>query len=496
MKPEIKNVIFDFGGVIVNLSPQASVEAFRQLGTNTEGVLDRYVQHGIFQELELGHVSPEEFCKEVLPDVPQKQVYAAWNSMLVNVPLRRLQALDKLKERYHISLLSNTNDIHWNYSLKEHFLSQGYDPKDLFEHVFLSQRMHLAKPGHEIFEEVLRQSGYKAEETLFIDDSEVNCKAFAELGVQTFTPGHPDEWMQMLCPSVASIGFFDGVHRGHRYLIEQVEDEAQRRGMDTMLITFNRHPREVLHPDFVPHLLTSAEEKLQLLRQTGLKRVEILDFTPEMSQLSARDFMRDILHKKLGVKVLVMGYDHKFGNGGGTLEDYVRWGREVGIEVIRAKELPQEYVSSSECRRRLQEGDVEGAAQLLGHRYLLTGKVGQGRHVGTGLGFPTANVVAERGKVLPKKGVYAVWVNLGDGTRLKGMLNIGKRPTLDNGEDTSIEVNILDFTGDVYNKTIQLEFAKRLRDEQKFNSLEELQQQLAEDREQTEAVLGDNEAEK
>lgn len=489
MNEKIRNVIFDFGGVIVDLSIQATVEAFRQLGADTEGFLGRYGQQGLFRELELGKISPDEFCQQLLPNVPKEQVCEAWNRMLVRIPLRRLQALDALRRRYHISLLSNTNDIHWDFSLKEQFLPQGYNPVELFEHVFLSQKLHLAKPGREIFEEVLRQSGYKAEETLFIDDSEANCKAFAELGVQTFTPRHADEWLQELCPAVATIGFFDGVHLGHQYLINQVREMARQRGMDAMLLTFDRHPREVLHADYIPQLLTSTSEKLQLLRQTGMERVEVLQFTSGLSRLTAREFMQSVLKEQLGVKVLVMGYDHRFGSDGGTFEDYRRWGMERDIEVILAEELAQDHVSSSECRRSLLEGDVERAARLLGHPYLLTGTVGEGHHVGQHLGFPTANIQTERGKILPQKGVYAVRVRLQDGSLLKGMLNIGKRPTLDNGEDTSVEVNILDFNGNLYGECIQLEFVRRLRDEKRFNSLEELQQQLILDRRQVLEIL-------
>lgn len=490
MKAKIKNVIFDFGGVIVDLSIQATVAAFQKLGAKTEGFLGRYGQQGVFRRLEMGELSPGEFCQELLPGVPQEEIFRAWNSMLVGIPRRRLQAIEALSHRYHISLLSNTNDIHWEYSLQEHFLSQGYDPDKMFEHVFLSQRLHMAKPDREIFEEVLRQSGYKAEETLFVDDSEANCQAFAALGVQTLTPSHPDEWIQTLCPTVASIGFFDGVHRGHRYLIEQVKREAKERGMDATLVTFGRHPREVLQRDYVPKLLTSTAEKLQLLRGTGITRVETLDFTREMSRLTAREFMEQILRDQLGVKVLVMGYDHRFGSDGGRHEDYVRWGKEVGIEVLLSQEMPEEYVSSSECRRLLQEGEVEKAASLLGHHYLLTGMVGEGHHVGKSLGFPTANVNPERGKVLPRDGVYAVWVTIeDDATRRKGMLNIGHRPTLDNGEERSIEVNIIDFDEDVYGKSIQMEFVCRLRDEQKFNSLESLQHQLEEDRQNVLEIL-------
>lgn len=491
MKANIRNVIFDFGGVIVDLSIQATVDAFRKLGADTEGFLGKYGQQGLFRQLELGRVTPGEFCSSLLPEMPEERILEAWNSMLTGIPLRKLQALNLLKERYHISLLSNTNDIHWDYSLKEHFLRQGYDPEKLFEHIFLSQRLHLAKPGREIFEEVLRQSGYEAGETLFVDDSEANCKAFAELGVQTFTPRYPDEWMQRLCPSVASIGFFDGVHEGHKYLIRQVQGLACDRGMDAQLITFDRHPREVLQSDYVPQLLTSSKEKLQLIRAAGIERVEVLGFSQEMSRLTAREFMQEVLHDRLGVKVLVMGYDHRFGRDGGSHEDYVRWGRETGIEVIRGEELPDGHVSSSECRRRLQEGDVEKVSELLGYRYLLTGRVGEGHHIGHRLGFPTANVIPERGKVVPGKGVYAVWVRLDDGSTKKGMLNIGKRPTLDNGADTSIEVHLIDFKGNLYGRTLQLTFVRRLRDERKFDSLEELQEQLTTDRNQVLALLSE-----
>lgn len=476
----------------MDLSMPTVIESFRQLGVDATAFLGKYVQQGIFQRLEMGEVTPHEFCQSLMPGIPEEKIQDAWNSMLPRIPLRRLQALKALGRRYHISLLSNTNDIHWEHAVRNLFRPQGYDPEELFENLFLSQRMHLAKPGRAIFEEVLRQSGYKAEETLFVDDSEANCKAFAELGVQTLTPSHPDEWLQRLCPTVASIGFFDGVHHGHRYLIHQVQEVARERGMEAMIVTFGQHPREVLQADYVPQLLTSTKEKLQLLRQTGIERIETLDFTKELSQMKARTFMQEVLREKLGVRVLVMGYDHRFGCDAGSFEDYVAWGKEVGIEVLHAKEMPNEHVSSSECRRRLQEGDVVKAASLLGHRYLLTGRVGEGHHMGTRLGFPTANVMLERGKIVPKRGVYAVWVRMEDGTCLKGMLNIGKRPTLANGEDTSIEVHIMDFHGDLYGKDIQLEFVRRMRDEQRFDSLDALQDQLVQDRDAILKVLSED----
>lgn len=280
---------------------------------------------------------------------------------------------------------------------------------------------------------------------------------------------------------VCSVGFFDGVHRGHRCLLQQIQEESRRRGMEAVLLTFGRHPREVVQADYVPQLLTTTQEKLQLLAQAGTENVAVLDFTREMSMLTARQFMQQVL-LPMGVKVLVMGYDHQFGHGGGDLSDYMEWGRELGIEVLRATELGGDHVSSSECRRRLMEGRVEEAARLLGYRYLLTGTVESGHRMGHSLGFPTANIHPQRGKVLPRGGVYAVWVTLPDGSRHAGMLNIGSRPTMQNGEEVSIEVNILDYEGNLYGETIQLEFVKRLRDERKFSSLHELQQQLAKDR--------------
>ena len=289
---------------------------------------------------------------------------------------------------------------------------------------------------------------------------------------------------------VASIGFFDGVHRGHLCLIEQLRDEAGRRGMGSLLVTFDRHPRTVLSPSQVPPLLTTLEEKERLLRATGVSEIAILPFTLELSRLSAREFMEQVLRRELGVEVLILGYDHAFGHGGGSLDDYVRWGRETGIEVVRAHELSSLMVSSSKCRRLIEEGDVRGAAEMLGRFYTLSGEVVRGFHVGHELGFPTANLQVDAEKVMPRNGAYAVWATLADGERRGGMLNIGTRPTIGNGETTSVEVNLLDYDGNLYDQRLTVEFVARLRDERRFDSRSELMSQLAHDEAAARELLG------
>ena len=280
---------------------------------------------------------------------------------------------------------------------------------------------------------------------------------------------------------VATIGFFDGVHRGHLCLIEQLLEEARRRELKSLLVTFDRHPRTVVSPGHVPTLLTTLEEKEMLLRRTGVDEIVVLPFTFELSRLSAREFMEQVLRKELNVRVLVLGYDHAFGHGGGSLSDYIRWGEGTGIEVVRAHEFETLMVSSSKCRRLLEQGDVKGAAEMLGRWYSLRGEVVRGFHVGHELGFPTANMQPEDDKLLPANGAYAVWAVLGNGKRYGGMLNIGNRPTIGNGEAVSVEVNLFEYDGDLYGQYITVEFVGRLRDERRFASRDELINQLAQD---------------
>ena len=294
-------------------------------------------------------------------------------------------------------------------------------------------------------------------------------------------------------PCMATIGFFDGVHKGHLCLIEQLKDEARQRNMKSLLVTFDRHPRTVVSPGHVPTLLTTLEEKEALLRQTGVDEIVVLPFTLKLSRLSARAFMEEMLHDELNVQVLMLGYDHAFGHGGGALNDYIRWGKETGIEVVRAHELEEMMVSSSKCRRLLEQGNVETAAKMLGRWYTLSGKVVQGFHVGHELGFPTANLQPETDKLIPANGVYAVWATLKDGARLGGMLNIGNRPTIGNGEAVSVEVNLFDYDGDLYGQHVDVEFVGRLREERRFSSRDELVNQLTQDEEAARKQLAQRE---
>ena len=276
---------------------------------------------------------------------------------------------------------------------------------------------------------------------------------------------------------VATIGFFDGVHLGHRCLIDQVLEVARARGLQTMAVTMDRHPKCVIAPKFVPSLLTTNEERMELLTAAGIDRIEFLHFDREMMQLTARDFMQKVLKEQLGVSVLVMGYDHKFGHGGGSFGQYLQWGNECGIEVIRARELPDVHASSTECRKYLMSGDIARAEALLGHPFCISGTVVTGHRVGREMGFPTANIEVCKEKLVPKDGVYAVRVN----QTLKGVLNIGTRPTLDNGNDRTIEVHLIGYTGNLYGKKLTIQFVRRIRDERKFGSLEELKTQIRKD---------------
>jgi riboflavin kinase/FMN adenylyltransferase len=275
----------------------------------------------------------------------------------------------------------------------------------------------------------------------------------------------------------ATIGFFDGVHRGHRCLIEQLKTIASERRLDTLIVTMKQHPRAVIQSEYVPHLLTTAEEKVRLLEETGVTRIDIIPFDKDTASLTALEFMERVLKPK-GVSILLMGYDHRFGHGEAAFEDYVRWGQQCGIEVVRAHELEGQHVSSTAIRTLLSQGRVEEAAALLGHAYLLSGKVVEGYHVGHQLGFPTANIFITPEKVMPRRGVYAVRTNHGP-----GMLNIGTRPTAANGDDVSVEVHLIDFSGDLYGQQLSLELLTFIREERAFDSLQQLREQLQRDRE-------------
>ena len=297
---------------------------------------------------------------------------------------------------------------------------------------------------------------------------------------------------------VATIGFFDGVHLGHRFLIHELKQVAEAAGLPSAVITFPEHPRAVLHADYQPKLLNSFEEKLKHLASTGIDYCIVLDFTLELSRLTAKEFITTVLADRLHVDTLLIGYDHRFGhNREETFEDYVRYGREMGIEVIRneAFQIDGINISSSVIRSFLKEGEVEMAARCLGFPYTLIGKVVNGFHEGRKLGFPTANLdISHFGQLIPAPGVYAVRVRLENTVVWKrGMMNVGNRPTF-NGRQLTLETHIFNFDGDIYDQLLLVSFVKRIRGEQKFDSPEELAVQLKED-EQTVLDLFEKEAE-
>lgn len=291
---------------------------------------------------------------------------------------------------------------------------------------------------------------------------------------------------------VATIGFFDGVHRGHQYLISQLLSLARATGLGSLVITFEKHPRLVVRPDAEMQLLTSNEQKCSLLEQSGVDATLLLNFTREMSQMTAYDFMK-YLQSELKVKVLLIGYDHRFGhNRSEGFEDYVRYGKEIGIQVVQAQEerLNQEKgLSSSAVRKFIGEGNMVEATNCLGRFYGFSGKVIPGYHKGSKLGFPTANLLPDiPNRLLPPVGVYVVWATF-DGHIYKAMLNIGYRPTVSYDGNISLEVHLLNFKGEIYGEDIQVDFVHRLRDEKKFASPEELVEQLKRDVHSVEVCL-------
>ncbi|MDE5677012.1 MAG: bifunctional riboflavin kinase/FAD synthetase [Phocaeicola sp.] len=292
-------------------------------------------------------------------------------------------------------------------------------------------------------------------------------------------------------PSATTIGFFDGVHCGHRFLINQVREAAAKGGLCTALVTFSAHPRQVIQTAYHPQLLSSPTEKLELLETTAADYCILLPFTSELSQLSAREFMQ-LLRDTFNIRMLVIGYDHRFGhNRSESFEDYCRYGKELDIYIVRARVYTDKgnKISSSAIRQLLERGEVDRAAQYLGYNYHLDGTVVEGHKIGRKIGFPTANLQVDcQDKLIPAGGVYAVYVYV-EGKKQAGMLNIGTRPTLDNGKELSIEVNIFHFAQDIYHKNIRIEFVKYLRNEKKYNTIDELIAQMHKDREEAASIL-------
>ena len=282
---------------------------------------------------------------------------------------------------------------------------------------------------------------------------------------------------------VATIGMFDGVHRGHQFVLQQVVDEARQRGLQSMAITFDKQ---------TPSMLTPLAEKRQLISRVGIHRIEVLTFDDALRQMTARQFMQQVLKEQLNVKVLMIGYDNRFGyRRVEGFEDYVRYGQEMGIDVKQLPALGND--SSSLIRELLQHGRVAEAAQRMGHLYTLKGSVAHGEHIGTTMGFPTANIEPDYTlQLIPAPGAYAVRVSLDDSAELlQGMMNIGTRPTF-NGQQTTLEVHVLHLNENLYGRQLTVSFVERLRDEQRFDTMEALKEQLQRDVLQTEEILNKN----
>ena len=293
--------------------------------------------------------------------------------------------------------------------------------------------------------------------------------------------------------TVATIGMFDGVHLGHATLVDFLKQQAADQGKQSLLITFLRHPRQVLHPDEPFKLIMPLDERLKQIEALGPDLLLQLDFTAEFAKLDSSQFI-ELLRDRYGVSLLVAGYNHRFGhNRGETFRDYCRHGEQLGVKMVKAPEYlgPYAPVSSTIVRGLIAAGRVVDAMHCMGRPHMIKGKVVHGFHNGRGLGFPTANVgEIDPQLLLPHNGAYAVLAHV-DGQVLQGMANIGKRPTLDNGDQLSIEVNLFDFDDDIYGKEITLEFISFLRLEFKMCGLEELKHQLTLDRNNAKRILND-----
>lgn len=293
--------------------------------------------------------------------------------------------------------------------------------------------------------------------------------------------------------SVVTVGTFDGVHAGHRAIMDTVAQKARQRNARSVIVTFDPHPRDIINPgDTGIKLLTSLQERCEILEELGIDTMVVIPFDRDFSLLSSKEFVQNIIYKKIGVSEFVIGYDHQFGrNREGTIETIENLAQSLGFDsyVVSKREVANQTVSSTAIRKAISEhGNVEKAAELLQRRYRLNGTVIHGDKRGKKIGFPTANIKPEHPrKIIPKDGVYAVQLRL-NSDWYKGMMNIGIRPTF-NGTVETLEVHLFNFDQDIYGKEVQVRFFHRIRDEKKFNGPNELKQQLQQDQKQAIELL-------
>tara|TARA_B100000780_G_C21068807_1_gene429961 strand:- start:303 stop:1232 length:930 start_codon:yes stop_codon:yes gene_type:complete len=303
---------------------------------------------------------------------------------------------------------------------------------------------------------------------------------------------HIDSFQTLSKPAVVTTGTFDGVHIGHQKIIKRLRDVASKVDGEIVVLTFYPHPRSVLNPDSDIKLLNAQEEKIALLERFGVDHLIIHPFSKEFARTTSVEFVRDILVNKIGTKKLVIGYDHHFGrNREGSFEHLVEFGPMYGFEVeeITALDVDHVNVSSTKIRNALLEGDLETARTYLSYDYAVQAQVVEGKKIGRQIGFPTANLDVENSsKLIPANGVYAVMVRV-DNVSYKGMLNIGTNPTVTDENVKRMEVNIFQFDEQLYGKEVKVIFKYRLRDEEKFNSIDELKAQMELDKENSLRLL-------
>ena len=291
--------------------------------------------------------------------------------------------------------------------------------------------------------------------------------------------------------TVLTIGTFDGVHLGHQKIIKRLLELAAKENLTPTLLTFFPHPKMVLQPDIGIKLLNTIEERKEILKSLGIEVLVIKTFDKKFADLSAEEYIENFLVQKLHAKCVVIGYDHHFGRERSAgIEELKKWSEifQFKVEEISAKDIDDVSISSTKIRRALESGDIETANTFLGYEFFITGKVVQGRGIGKTIEFPTANIVIpEDYKIIPKRGVYVVKVQA-ENSNYYGMMNIGNNPTV-GGKKESLEVHLLDYDGNLYEKTLRIKFLERIRDEIKFDSIDELKSQLHEDFEYTERFI-------
>lgn len=284
-------------------------------------------------------------------------------------------------------------------------------------------------------------------------------------------------------PTVVTIGTFDGVHVGHRKIIDKLVANANANKLNSTILTFFPHPRMVLQQANELKLLNTLDEKIAILESSGLDQLIIHPFTKEFSRMSAEQYVKEILVDHINAKKVIIGYDHRFGrNRTANIEDLTKFGKKYGFEVeqISAEEVDEVSVSSTKIRKALETGDIATANSYLGYSYMFSGVVSRGRGIGKNLGFATANIhIEEKYKLIPKDGIYVVRTQY-DGKLLYGMMSIGFNPTVQ-GSNRTIEVHLFDFDSDLYGETLRVEILQRLRDEEKFDSIEDLKLQIERD---------------